>query len=379
MGKVLRALVIVILLLSIASLVLAVMLYNKRELLVNRTHLLEDQFAKIAKTIESADPQKVVQPNYSAKDVSPVTSKELDTPERSTFWNTYQYKLETANLPTMLLDSDAKKLQLRHYYQTTGPVGSEVRVKDPLNPGEYSTKGTGTMRELLDQVLDRATKQYATLKETRGELQKLREELSATIEDYNKIKHDARADKKAVEDKGKEVDRLGEEITTLKSKVSGLDDEKKTLTAAVTDFKKDNETKLAQIDDLSKKLKERDATIQTMKGTPEHKGPAPVAQAEAYQGAPGDKGKIVAVDDKLKFVVIDLSPAAMTELVGEQRDRPMPQVEMMVRRPGLKSATGSFVTRIKFREVVRQKNLVVADILGDWQQLPVEINDVVFF
>ena len=87
----------------------------------------------------------------------------------------------------------------------------------------------------------------------------------------------------------------------------------------------------------------------------------------------------MAVDDKLKFVVVDLSDAAMTELIGEQRDRPMPQIEMMVRRTGFKSASGEFITRIKFRQVLRQKNLVVADILIDWQQAPVEVNDVVFF
>ena len=87
----------------------------------------------------------------------------------------------------------------------------------------------------------------------------------------------------------------------------------------------------------------------------------------------------MAVDDNLKFVVVDLTDAAMTELIGEQRDRPMPQVELMVRRPGFKSLSGEFITRIKFRQVLRQKNLVVADILIDWQQSPVAKDDVVFF
>ena len=87
----------------------------------------------------------------------------------------------------------------------------------------------------------------------------------------------------------------------------------------------------------------------------------------------------MAVDDKLKFVVVELSDASMTEMLGEQRDRPLPQIELMVRRPGYKSATGEFITRIKFRQVLRQKNLIVADIQIDWQQAPVEVNDVVFF
>jgi archaellum component FlaC len=379
MGTVLKVLVIVILVLSGAALFLAVDLYGKRELLINRTHLLEEQFRKVAKTIEAAEPQDAVQPNYVAKDVSPVTSKEMDNPERSPFWNTYLYKLETPNLPSMNLDSDKLQLQLRHYYQTTKDAnGKDVKVKDPVNPGIYSTKGPGTMQELLDQVLERATKQNATLNKTRVELAKVREELGTTIEDYNKIKQDGRADKKTIDDKNKEIDKLKEDIRNLERKVSGLEEDKKNLTAEVAELKKDNENKQALVDDLTKQVKERDATIKKMMGD-KGKAPNPTAPSEAFQGGPGDKGKIVAVDEKLKFVVVDLSDKAMTELVGEQRDRPMPQIELLVRRPGFKSAAGEFITRIKFRQVLRQKNLVVADILIDWQQAPVEVNDVVFF
>jgi archaellum component FlaC len=379
MGTVLKVLVIVILVLSGAALFLAVDLYGKRELLINRTHLLEEQFRKVAKTIEAAEPQDADQPNYVAKDVSPVTSKEMDNPERSPFWNTYLYKLETPNLPSMNLDSDKLQLQLRHYYQTTKDAnGKDVKVKDPVNPGIYSTKGPGTMQELLDQVLERATKQNATLNKTRVELAKVREELGTTIEDYNKIKQDGRADKKTIDDKNKEIDKLKEDIRNLERKVSGLEEDKKNLTAEVAELKKDNENKQALVDDLTKQVKERDATIKKMMGD-KGKAPNPTAPSEAFQGGPGDKGKIVAVDEKLKFVVVDLSDKAMTELVGEQRDRPMPQIELLVRRPGFKSAAGEFITRIKFRQVLRQKNLVVADILIDWQQAPVEVNDVVFF
>ena len=379
MGTVLKVLVIVILVLSGAALFLAVDLYGKRELLINRTHLLEEQFRKVAKTIEAAEPQDAVQPNYVAKDVSPVTSKEMDNPERSPFWNTYLYKLETPNLPSMNLDSDKLQLQLRHYYQTTKDAnGKDVKVKDPVNPGIYSTKGPGTMQELLDQVLERATKQNATLNKTRVELAKVREELGTTIEDYNKIKQDGRADKKTIDDKNKEIDKLKEDIRNLERKVSGLEEDKKNLTAEVAELKKDNENKQALVDDLTKQVKERDATIKKMMGD-NGKAPNPTAPTEAFQGGPGDKGKIVAVDEKLKFVVVDLSDKAMTELVGEQRDRPMPQIELLVRRPGFKSAAGEFITRIKFRQVLRQKNLEVADILIDSQQAPVEVNDVVFF
>ena len=39
--------------------------------------------------------------------------------------------------------------------------------------------------------------------------------------------------------------------------------------------------------------------------------------------------------------------------------------------------TGPFVDAL--RQAVRGKNFVVADILNDWQQAPVEKGDVVFF
>jgi len=69
----------------------------------------------------------------------------------------------------------------------------------------------------------------------------------------------------------------------------------------------------------------------------------------------------------------------MTELLGPNREGSLPQVELMVRRPGLKSSSGDFVTRIRLRQALRQQNLVVADILIDWEQSPIEKNDVIFF
>jgi archaellum component FlaC len=380
MGTVLRVLVVIILVLSGAALFLSVKLYGKRELLINRAHVLEEQVRKFAQTLEAADAPDAVQPNYVAKDVSPVTSKEMDNPERSPFWNTYQYKLETPNLPVMNLTSDEKKLQLRQYYQLVKDPASGKMIKqvDPVTQG-FSTKGPGTMQALLDEVQDRATKQLQTLNKTRVELQKVREELGTTIEEFNKLKQEGRADKKTIDEKNKMIDNLNEEIRGLKKKVEGLEEEKKTLTAEVAEAKAEIDKQKAVVDDLTKQVKDlREALKRKPDGRPGDKI-SPVSPAEAYQGAPGDKGKIVAVDEKLKFVVVDVSDDAIKELIGEQRDRALPQVDMMVRRPGLKSATGEFVTRIKFRQVLRQKNLVVADILIDWQQAPVEVNDVVFF
>lgn len=381
MGTVLRWLVCVILVLGIGALALAVLLFGKRELLIGRTHLLETQMIKVAKTLESADPGDSVQPRYTAKDISPVTSKELENPERSDFWDKYQYKLEPANpaLPLLDLDNDQKKLQLRQYYQI-GPDGKPVL--DALT-GKKSTKGGGTMQALLDEVLDRAQKQQATLNKTRAELAKVRDELNKTIDDFNGLKKDGRADKKTIEDKQAEIDKLKEEAQALKRKIDGLEEEKRALTAEVAEAKTEITKQKEQIDDLSKQVADLNKKIKDLI-KPENKipnggGNVPVAELFLSKIAPGDKGKIVAADNNLKYVVAELSDAFMTELLGPNRDGALPQIDLMVRRTGLKGSSGDFVTRIRLRQVLRQQNLVVADILIDWQQVPVDKNDTVFF
>lgn len=383
MGTVLRVLVVFILVLSIGASVLAFLLFQRRELLINRTHMLEEQFIKVAKTLEAEPPPDQVQPRYVGKDISPVTSKELDNPERSAFWDTYQYKLETINLPGMELDNEAKRLQLRQYYQMQrGPDGKLVYVKDALTQ-QPSTKGPGTMQELLDQIYARAIKQNETLNKTRAELAKLREELTTTIEEHNKLKTQGRADAKTIEDQKKKIEGLEEDIRGLKRKIEGLEEEKRALTAELAEAKNEITKQKETIDELSKTVKDQKKQIDDLLGRLKGgiiRDPTQAATQEILSKlTPGDQGKIVAADESLKFVVIELSDKFMTELLGPNRDQPLPQIDLMVRRPGMKSATGEFVTRIKLRQVIRPQNLVVADILIDWQQVPLAKNDVVFF
>lgn len=371
MGRVLRVLVCVILVLSVGALVLAIMLFNRRELLIGRTHMLEEQIIGIAKFIEAKGPDEQVQPRYEAKDTSPVTSKELENPERSPFWDTYNYKLEVQNLPTIQLDNDEKRRQLREYYK----IGKDGKVERDLN-GKPSTKGP--MREVLDSVLDRVREESTTLNKTREQLTKLREELADTIKDYNQLKKDGRADKKTIEEKQAQIEKLQEDIRKLNHTIEGLQEEKVALTAEVAEAKNEIAKQKDQITEMDKTIKKLTKDLEDARGrTRTQRDQA--QQGTAVQLPPGDKGKIVAVDNTLKFVVAELSDTMMTELLGANREGPLPQVELMVRRPGMKSAAGEFVTRIRLRQVLRQKNLVVADILIDWQQVPVEKDDVVFF
>ncbi len=51
----------------------------------------------------------------------------------------------------------------------------------------------------------------------------------------------------------------------------------------------------------------------------------------------------------------------------------------MVRRPGVEDIDSAFVTRLKLRQIIRDKNIVIADVLPDWQQKGVQVGDIVFY
>jgi len=158
--------------------------------------------------------------------------------------------------------------------------------------------------------------------------------------------------------------------------------EKKELAAELADAKAEIEKKDGEINEFKERLtqleqKYKELLARTRPGRQET-GPGG-SDVGVSQLTAGVKGKVVDANDEYKFVIIEFSDDAMVEMMGPERANPLPQLEMNVRRTGRQSASGEFVTRVKIRQAVRGKNLVVADILTDWQQVPVEKADVVFF
>ena len=85
-----------------------------------------------------------------------------------------------------------------------------------------------------------------------------------------------------------------------------------------------------------------------------------------------------AVDNKLMFCVIEFTDAAMKEMLGPERQGALPALKLGIRRKGFNGPAGEFVGRVALRQSVSGKNFVIADILGDWSQAPVEKGDVIF-
>lgn len=380
MDKVLRVLVILILILSGVSLFFATQLFQKRELLTKRNNLLEEQFVRLGRTIEAETPAATDAPTIM-KDVSEVSDRELDNPERLSVLEGYPMALEQANLPTLDYSNVDKRIQLKRFYAVDAEGNYEL---DPVDNRPRS-RGPGTMQELMDEILDRAQKQQASLNQTRSELTKMRENVTTAVDEINKLKSDGRVTKvELTEERGK-VANLTEEKFELETQVAKLNAEKRELNAEIANLQDEvetlNEDNLALTEDLSKSkeyAKQLEERLKTGTG-PRSTGTA--GDMLAFEFTPptaGVKGKILEVNDELKFAVVELNEDAMLELLGPERANPLPQLEMNVKRSS-SAVADSFVTRIKLRQAVRGKNLIVADILNDWQQEPVAKNDVVYF
>jgi archaellum component FlaC len=234
----------------------------------------------------------------------------------------------------------------------------------------------------MDQLFERAKAQQASLNKTRAELTKMREQFTGSVDEINKLKTDGRAAKVELKGEKEKVATLTTEKEELETRVTKLNAEKKELSAELADAKNSietlNEEKVTITDELAKSREQIKLLEERLKGGVNR----PAGDTQLAAGtAPtaGDKGKIIEANDELKFAIIELSDDAIAELLGPERENALPQLEMNVRRTGRQSAAGEFVTRIKLRQAVRGKNFVVADILNDWQQAPVEKGDVVFF
>ena len=101
-------------------------------------------------------------------------------------------------------------------------------------------------------------------------------------------------------------------------------------------------------------------------------------QTSATTLTTGEKGKLVSANNDLMFAVVEFTDAAMKELLGPNRDGALPMLELDIKRKGFKGPAGERIGRIRLRVAVEDKNFVIADILGDWEQEKAQAGDVVF-
>ena len=383
MNKALHLVVYLILIAAVAALVFEKSLFDKRALLGDRNRMLEDYIVKIANTIEKADaPRSMVAPE-AKKDISPIEARQIDSPEMSNLLEEYNAQLEAGNLETFKWDTSQVRLQLRQlYYLENGQT-----VPDVANYNKPMTKGKGTMAELLDQLLERAKAQQASLNTTRSALADLRGKFEAEVSDYNKLKPEVRAAKVNEDELKQKVSQvsqekmvLEEQLTKLKSRVEEQSGEITSLKDEVSTAKDETAVAKEECAALEKKVQQLQKLMQQMAQQQSQSAGAPVSGgASAVTSLPaGNKGKVADVNNKLMFCVIEFSDEAMDQMIGSARKNALPALTLGVLRKGFKGAAGEFVGKVRLRQSVAGKNFVIADILGDWSQAPMEKGDVIF-
>ena len=375
MNKALHVLVYLFLILSAAALWFEIELNKKRTLLTDRNRLQEEYVIKIASTVEKVEPNKDAT-TETKKDISPIEAKIVDIPETENVLEDYNFYLEQSNLETFSWDNPETKKQLRNVYvlDFEGNIVMDGNVPE--------TKGPGTERELLELLLDGASKMQSKLNTTRAELVKLHKIIDEQVEELNKIKPLARQDKVTIVEKNEKIAKLEEikadlenqivkikaQIDELNAEITSLKDEVVTAQDETAAAKEELEKSQKLVEQLKKLIQEMINERKRNNGDPNNITSLPA----------GDKGKVIEADNENMFAVVEFDAKTMKELKGDNLDHPIPNIELGVKRPGFHGEAGEFVGRLRLRQEVREKNYIICDILGPWKQDDIKPDDIIF-
>jgi len=384
MGKLLRVLVIILLLASVAALVMAHILFDRREVLRGRIVTMEQGIIRFSRAIESAPAESpAVRPSFPERDISAVTAEPEPSPRRGQFWTNYQVELESMDQPIM--DLSNRRRDLMSLYRMDPVTGKPVA--DPLT-GVPRMDGPGTMQGVIDDLIKRAGEQYNTLTATRQQMRVLREELVSVIQDYNSLKNDLRTEKATVvrvEGEREEQRRLKEQALR---DLAQANERARELELRINDLERDllvlreeRDTLQVRSDDQVARiatLQERITALESIRSLEGVMSEGEMVAGAARVDIPvGKKGTVISVDQKHLFVVIQLDEAFMDELVGAAVQGRLPMVELFIERGDGERRT--FVTKIRVTQIKRDRNLAIGDILPEWQQMDIHVGDRVFY
>ena len=374
MNKALHVLVYLFVILSAAALWFEIELNKKRSLLTDRNRLQEEYVIKIASTVEKVEPNKGAT-TETKKDVSPIEAKIVDIPETENVLEDYNFYLEQSNLETYSWDNPETKKQLRNVYvlDFEGNIVMDGNVPE--------TKGPGTERELLELLLDGASKMRTKLDTTRAELVKLHKILDEQVEELNKIKPMARQDKVTIVEKNEKIAKLEEIKADLENQIVKIKTQIDELNAEITSLKDEVVTAQDETAAAKEELQKSQKLVEQLKKLIQEilARNTPSGGDRNITSIPsGDKGKIVEADNENMFAIVEFDPKTMKELKGDNLDHPIPNLELGVKRPGFHGEAGEFIGRIRLRQEVREKNYIICDILGAWKQGDIQPGDIIF-
>ncbi|HIV09264.1 MAG TPA: hypothetical protein IAC79_04030 [Candidatus Spyradenecus faecavium] len=378
MNILLRILVILTLVLNGVAFWFTYALYGKRELLKDRNDRFREFTVEIAKTLEADQPATTEEDEatLAAKTTRDDDEISLDTadmaPEelrRVNFWTDGEgYHIEYEATPEFYAVPNVADLD-------------EIYILDAEKKAKLDARGlpvtAGSPMDLaLKEIVAKSEAQRDHYALVRGQLTALREEYEATIPVLNAAKAEARQHLKTIQARdntisGLEADKanLEGQVADRDQQIATLEEEKQTLQNDLDAITEERDTLADAVENLKKTL---EMFAQGGQGAnTSANGIAAIANVSA-----GIKGTIARVDNEYNFAIVKLTPESLTELIGEAGDRPLPEVEFYVCRPGKQS---DVIAKVKLRTLVKDQSAIVCDIPADWKQADVQLGDEVFY
>ena len=376
MNKAVHALVYVILAVAGVALYFEMKLFEKKELLKESNEQLRNCIVKLTSYIEAEDAPAAAALE-AKKDVSPREAREVDDPDMENLLEAYHPEFEKTDLKLMKW-GNPQAAQLRRLYDTDAEGNKKP---DDANPGKFITTGKGTAQELIDAIIDRATKQYDKLGKTRQELVVLRTALQKLVDEYNKLPKEIRLNKIEIEKRGKEIEKLTEEKKAVEEDLQKAKAEVEEQKTEIKSLQEERDAAKDETEAVKEDLAKAKETVERLTNMLKTQTAAPRAAAAGPvagggQLTNGDKGTISLVNNEKLYVVVKFSDEALDELIGTERNGALPPHGMLVVRENAEKKK-VIVGKIRLRQWTPKTNLVIADILPDWQQAPFEKNDVV--
>ncbi|MDD5676466.1 MAG: hypothetical protein PHW60_00565 [Kiritimatiellae bacterium] len=263
---------------------------------------------------------------------------------------------ETLKGRTQKLEIAAKQVAATLEKDDTNPDVKLVLPDDQLKTYKSKPGGTPTMDGPLNQMVGAAQQQLIRLNNTRTELADTRTVLANTREALAITSNDLVAAQGTVRDQNATIEARNATISEKEAAMQTLEKEK-------TDMLANVETMKQQVDDLeveNRDLNDSNALLQTKVAELDKMVNPELRKAAIHKG---QLGVVVFVNPEWNFVIMRIATESIKNI--------MPDLDLLIHR------ASRLVGKVRVQTVV--DNLVVAEIVSDWQQMPCEKGDYVMY
>ena len=263
---------------------------------------------------------------------------------------------ETLKGRTQKLEMAAKQVAATLEKDDTNPDVKLTLPDDQLKTYQAKPGGPPTMDGPLNQMVNAAQHQLTRLNNTRTELADTKTTLSNTCETLRITSNNLVTAQGTIKEQNVTIEARNVTISEKEVAIQKMEKEKTDLLANV-------ETMKQQTDDLeaeNRDLTDANAVLQA-KVVELDKMVNPELRKAAIPK--GQLGIVAFVNPEWNFVIMRISPESVKNI--------MPELELLIHR------SDRLVGKVRVQTVV--DNLVVAEIVNDWQQMPCEKGDYVIY